>query len=351
MDNTATKHINVVIEANIPFSRSVLEPLGAKVRYLQPQDITPEAMRDVDALVTRTRTLCNEQLLANSRCTLVTSATIGLDHVDRDWCEAHGIEVANAPGCNAPAVAQYVFGSITALKGADLSGLTIGIVGVGHVGKIVQRWAESLGMRVLPCDPPRQQAEGSLHWSSMEQIAAEADIITFHTPLTKEGEYATLHLCNKTFLDSCKRHPIIINAARGAVVDTPALVEALATGKVEHAVIDCWEGEPQISNKLLEAAVIATPHIAGYSREGKIRATHAALSKVASHFHLGTPRFNEPTPGPAPERVSGSEVMLSYNPAADTQALKRSPQQFEQLRNNYALRTEVGFDTQTDKNH
>lgn len=350
MDTNTAEHLNVVIEANIPFSRSVLEPLGVNVRYLQPEAITPEAMRDVDALVTRTRTLCNRQLLDNSRCTLITSATIGLDHVDREWCNAHGIEVANAPGCNAPAVAQYLFGSITALKGADLSGLSIGIVGVGHVGRIVQRWARSMGMKVLPCDPPRQQAEGG-SWSSMEQLAEEADIITFHTPLTREGKYATYHLCNKEFLSSCKRTPIIVNAARGAVVDTPALVEALSCGKVSHAVIDCWENEPQISPELLNAAIIATPHIAGYSKQGKIRATHAALSRVATHFHLGTPRFHEPTPGEAPATVSGVEIMLSYNPAADTQALKRAPQLFEQLRNNYALRTEVGFDTTDDKNH
>ncbi|CCX48647.1 erythronate-4-phosphate dehydrogenase [Bacteroides sp. CAG:927] len=341
--------LNVIIEANIPYSRSILEPMGVKVRYLAPELITPEAMQDTDALVTRTRTRCDKELLEHSRCSMIASATIGLDHVNTAWCESHGIEVANAPGCNAPAVAQYVFSSIMALKGSDLSQLTLGIIGVGNVGKIVQQWAKSLGMRVLLCDPPRQKAEGG-KWNTMDQIAREADIITFHTPLIRDGEYPTYHMCDAAFLDNCARTPVIINAARGAVVDTPALVKALADGKVSHAVIDCWEHEPDISPELLDAAVIATPHIAGYSKQGKIRATHMALDAVARHFHLPQPIFAEPTPGPAPTQVNACEIMLSYNPAADTHALKKSPRLFEQLRNNYNLRTEVGFDTSTKPN-
>lgn len=334
--------LNVIIEANVPYSRSILEPMGVNVRYLAPRDITPEAMTDTDALVTRTRTLCNEALLGKSRCSIVASATIGLDHVDTDWCAAHGIKVVNAPGCNAPAVAQYVFASIMALKGADLRNLTLGIIGVGNVGKIVEQWARSLGMKLLLCDPPRQMAEGG-KWSTMRQIAREADIITFHTPLIRDGEHPTYHMCDAAFLSQCAKRPVIINAARGAVVDTPALVAALADGTVEHAVIDCWENEPDISPELLSTAVIATPHIAGYSRQGKIRATHMAINAIARHFNLPAPRFSESTPGPAPSSVDACDIMLSYNPAADTHALKNSPRRFEQLRNEYALRTEVGF--------
>lgn len=350
MDNSASRHINVVVEANIPFSRSVLEPLGISVRYLQPGQITAEVMKDVDALVTRTRTLCNEELLGESRCSLIASATIGLDHVDVDWCSSRGIKVVNAPGCNAPAVAQYVFGAITALKGADLQGMTLGIVGVGHVGRIVQQWGCAMGMRVLLCDPPRQQAEGG-EWSSLEQVAREADIISFHTPLTRDGRYATYHMCDDTFFAQCSGEPVIINAARGAVVQTSSLVKALQDGKVSHAVIDCWEHEPDISPDLLREAVIATPHIAGYSLQGKIRATHMALNAVAKHFNLPSPVFGEATPGDAPTRVDACEVMLSYNPAADTQALKRSPGSFEELRNRYALRPEVGFGESINKNN
>ncbi|MDE7024371.1 MAG: 4-phosphoerythronate dehydrogenase [Paramuribaculum sp.] len=344
MDNTATKHINVIIEANIPYSHSILEPLGVNVSYLQPHQITPEAMRNTDALITRTRTHCNEKLLSHSKCSMIASATIGLDHVDKQWCSDHGIEVANAPGCNAPAVAQYVFASIMALKGADLSGLTLGIVGVGNVGKIVQRWAESFGMKLLLCDPPRQQAEGGL-WHTMEQIALEADIITFHTPLTANEPYSTYHLCNASFLNQCTNKPVIINAARGGIVHTQALVDALANGIVSHAVIDCWEHEPDISPELLNAAIIATPHIAGYSKQGKIRATNMALNAVARHFQLPPLTFTHPTPGPAPHNVDACDVMLSYNPAADTHALKNAPALFEELRNNYHLRNEIGFHT------
>lgn len=336
--------LNVIIEANVPYSRSILEPMGVNVRYLSPRDITPAAMADTDALVTRTRTLCNEELLKNSRCSMIASATIGLDHVDTAWCASHGIEVANAPGCNAPAVAQYVFASVMALKGADLRNLTLGIVGVGNVGRIVEQWAKVLGMKVLLCDPPRQKAEGG-KWSTLRQVASDADIITFHTPLTRDGEYPTYHMCDEVFLAQCAKKPVIINAARGAVVDTEALVKALADGTVEHAVIDCWENEPCISPELLNAAVIATPHIAGYSQQGKIRATHMAINAITRHFNLPPAQFAQPTPGAAPSTVDACEIMLSYNPAADTHALKNSPQRFEQLRNEYSLRTEVGFDS------
>ena len=345
----------MIIEANIPFSRGVLEPLGVRARYLEPHQITAEAMENADALVTRTRTRCNEALLEHSRCSLIASATIGLDHVDRRWCAAHGIKVVNAPGCNAPAVAQYVFGSIMAIKGADLSGMTIGIVGVGNVGRIIEQWALSLGMKVMRNDPPRQKAEGG-KWHTLEEIARKADVITFHTPLTRDGECPTYHLCGAELLGKCERNPIIINAARGAVVDTAALLKAIDKGIIDDAVIDCWENEPEISRELLAAAIVATPHIAGYSKQGKIRASHAALSAVAKHFNLGKPKFAEPTPGPGPSKVTAEEVMLSYNPAADTHALKNAPGQMEQLRNHYKLREEVGFGPEsnkdkTDQNH
>ncbi len=333
--------LNIVIEANVPYARGVLEAPGVNVRYLAPEEVTPEVMHDTDALITRTRIKCNERLLSGSRCSIIASATIGLDHVDVKWCGDNGIKVVNAPGCNAPAVAQYVMGSVTALKGADLSGLTIGIVGAGHVGKIVARWARSLGMETLLNDPPRARAEGMSGFVSLEEIARRSDIITFHVPYAKDGIDATHHLCGAFFLAMCSRKPMIINAARGPVADTPELVKALEEGTVSHAVIDCWENEPEISQQLLDAAVIATPHIAGYSRQGKIRAAHAAIRAVAGHLGLPAPAFSEPDPLPAPETVTPAKVMLGYNPAADTHALKRNPEKFEQLRNNYVLRQEI----------
>ena len=134
---------------------------------------------------------------------------------------------------------------------------TLVIVGVGHVGYIVEKWAKAFDMRVLVCDPPRERAEGGDGWSSLDRIAAESDIITFHTPLTKDGDDATWHMADASFFDKLRRAPIIINSARGPVVDTEALIEALDSGKVSKAVIDCWEGEPAISTELLRRAAIA----------------------------------------------------------------------------------------------
>lgn len=332
--------LNIVIEANIPFIRGIFEPY-ASVSYLPPEAITSEVMSRADALVTRTRTRVGSSLLSSSPCSMVASATIGLDHVDLPWCESRGIEVANAPGCNAPAVAQYVLSSILHLHPSSLEGLTIGVVGVGHVGSIVARWAAMLGMKVLQCDPPRAEREGGASFTSLDHIAREADFITFHTPLTSSGPYPTFHLCSTRFLSSLGRRPVIINSARGAVVDTQALCQAITGGSVSASVIDCWEGEPAISLRLLELARIATPHIAGYSREGKIRASRMAAEAVCRHFGLPLPRWPEFIPQGAASVVTPDSIISSYDPFVDTRRLKSVAADFESLRNQYTLRHEV----------
>lgn len=326
------KALKIIVEANIPYIKGALEPYGY-VRYLRAEDITTEAVEDADALIVRTRTRCDEALLGSSRCRFIATATIGTDHIDLPWCESRGIEVANAPGCNAPAVAQYVFASLAAVMGRDLSGLTIGIVGVGNVGGIVNRWAPQLGMRVMACDPPRQMAEGGGGWCSLADIAAEADIITFHTPL----DSSTRHIVNPGFISSLRRHPVLVNAARGGIADTPALIAALRRGNVSHAIIDCWEGEPQISPELLSLADIATPHIAGYNHEGKVRATRMALDAFARHFNLPHIAMTVHVRPGAAETVSLDAIAASYDPVADTYALKAAPEAFESLRNHYAI--------------
>lgn len=331
----------IVIEGNIPFARGLFDNV-ARVSYLSPAEITPEVMKEADALMTRTRVRCDRRLLEGSRCRIVASATIGLDHVDTDWCREAGIEVKNAPGCNAPAVAQYVMASIlSAYPVEKLPSLTLGIIGVGHVGSIVQRWAKGLGMMVLACDPPRQRAEGPDGFCSLDEIARKADIITVHTPFTKEGPDTTLHLLGADFLNKVERQPMIINSARGPIADTAAVIEALDNGKISRAVIDCWEGEPDISPKLLEKAWIATPHIAGYSRQGKIRATAMAADAIADALGLSHPTLSEPMPAYAPDTVTAAEITESYDPMADTRALRSAPSDFEKLRNTYHLRDEV----------
>ncbi len=381
------RKVRIVTDRNIPYIREVLSALPplCEVTYLPGDGVTPQVMTDTDILLTRTRTRCDERLLRDSRCSFIATATIGTDHIDLDYCRSRGIEVANAPGCNAPAVAQYLLSAIKSicnLKGKSIEGkgwadLTLGIIGVGNVGSILARWAKGLGMKVLLNDPPKCLLNPDLEgYCDLEEIAREADIITLHTPLIRSGQFPTYHLIDKAFLDSTLRKPVIVNAARGPVVDTEALKEALKKGKVSEAVIDCWEGEPDIDSQLLSMAAIATPHIAGYSREGKIRATRMVVEALAGHLSK-MKGLEEVTPEKllallptTPEiPVTITEEMLDYDILADTTALKSSlpasdstiqstevsvhaidggaaapsqsiSQTFESLRNNYNLRHE-----------
>lgn len=331
--------MNIIVDRHIPFVEGLLEPF-ASVRYLAPAEITREAVATADAMLIRTRTKCNTSLLEGSPCRFIGTATIGFDHIDREWCSAHGIVTANAPGCNAPAVAQYVFAALANVINRPLSQHTIAIVGVGHVGRIVERWARSLDMEVILVDPPRQRAEGGDCWHSLEYAAEHADIITMHTPLTREGEDATFHLADSRFFNSLKRAPIFINASRGPVTDTQALVSAIRGGKVSRAVVDVWEGEPEISRELLALADIATPHIAGYSHEGKVRAARMALDALSEAMDLPHIAMREPEPAPVPDIVTLPRIVASYDIMADDKSLRANPDRFEQLRDSYHYRHE-----------
>lgn len=305
---------------------------------LAPGDFTPEAVAHADAIIIRTRTRADEALLGTSPVQFVGTATIGTDHIDLEWCHSHGITTSSAPGCNAPGVGQYVIAAAIQL-GYKLPDTTIGIVGVGNVGRIVEQWARATGMKVMLCDPPRARREGSEGFCNLDQIAREADIISFHTPLTLSGPDATRHLISEDFLNSCRRKPVIINAARGAVADTQALIRAIDSGIIAAPVIDCWEGEPAISRELLSRAAIATPHIAGYSREGKMRATEMALTAFCNHFGL-------PMPAQLPDDLSvtpaptADSIAASYDIMADDAMLRSNPSDFEHLRNSYNYRRE-----------
>lgn len=331
--------MKVVIEQNIPFARGVLEPY-AKVDYLHHSLISHSSIADASALLTRTRTRCDAHLLRGTSVTFVGTATIGTDHIDLDYCSRAGITVANAPGCNAPAVAQWVFASIATwmrLRGiSSPSGLTIGIVGVGHVGSIVERWAREIGFNVMLNDPPRARREGNDCFTSLSDIAHHAHIITFHTPLTHSGNDATHHLCNNALVSAMEHCRLVLNASRGAVCDTDAL---LTFGG--DLAIDCWEGEPKISHKLLHKALVATPHIAGYSIEGKQRGTAMVIESLNHHFGINAPVNMPAAPLRGAKNVSLDRIINSYNPLTDTQGLKNNPDLFETLRDNYTLRFEV----------
>ena len=337
--------MKVIVDDKIPYIREALNTMGVEAQYVEGGKITSDIVRDADALIVRTRTHCNAALLEGSRVQFIATATIGYDHIDTAYCESHGIYWTNAPGCNAASVRQYIQSALLLLQkeqGLTLSQATLGVVGVGHVGKLVAEMARSWGMRVLCCDPPRAE-HGEQGFVSLETIAREADVITLHTPLTQDGPHATYHLANESFFNALQRKPYFINTSRGETTDTAALLQALEKGKIAQCIIDVWEHEPNINLALLDRCYLGTPHIAGYSADGKANATRMSLEALSYHFELG----NVPTilpPSPPCTTISAdsrSEALLSiYNPHTDSQALKTSPTLFEYLRGHYPLRRE-----------
>ncbi len=332
--------MRVIVDCHIPHIQGLIEPF-AQVEYLEPGDITRDAVRDADALVIRTRTRCNAALLDGSHVRFIGSATIGTDHIDLDYCASHGITVHNAPGCNAPAVAQWVMAAIaTWMRTRGITSpdsLTLGIVGVGHIGSIVARWARQLGFATLLNDPPRENRDGSFDdiFSPLDELQRRCDIITFHTPITRDGQWPTWHLCDQTFLDSLTHCRLIMNAARGPIADNSALLNWHG-----DVALDCWENEPNISRELLEKAIVATPHIAGYSAEGKQRGTAMMLAALNDFFGWDIPVPTITAPATGATQVTLDGIASSYDILADTARLKASPGDFESQRNHYSHRPE-----------
>lgn len=323
--------MKVIVDNKIPFIAGEIEKVADEVVYLPGDAFTKEAVKEADALIVRTRTLCNRELLQGSRVKFIATATIGFDHIDTAYCQEAGIAWANCPGCNAGSVEQYIREALLLLKhkeGLPLEEMTLGIVGVGHVGSRVQRMAQQLGMKVLLNDPPRAD-QGETGFVNLEVIARECDIITFHTPLYKEGPYRTYHLADADFLFSLKRTPYIINSSRGEVVDTAALLAALGAGRIRGVLIDTWEHEPRISRELLSVALIGTPHIAGYSADGKANATRMSLEALSRFFGLEAKFEIFPPEGPC-----------DYSPVRDSEWLKADPERFEWFRGHYPIRRE-----------
>lgn len=340
--------MKVIVDNKIPYIREAIEALAEEVVYLPGGEITAEAVKEADALIIRTRTRCCRELLQGSRVQFIATATIGYDHIDADYCREAGITWSNAPGCNAASVAQYIQSCLLLLereKGMKLEGRTLGIVGVGHVGRLVADVARRWGMKVLLNDPPRQAAEGGEEFCSLQRVAEESDIVTFHVPLQRTGPHPTFHLANADLFRKLKRQPVVINTSRGEVVDTAALKEALSQGLVAEAILDVWENEPSIDLDLLHYIYIGTPHIAGYSADGKANATRQALDALCHHFHLER-HYTITPPAPMQSEVKATTLpqalLQIYNPHTDSRALKEHPELFEQLRGNYPLRREEG---------
>ncbi len=334
---TQKKQFKVVVDRAIPFLEGVLDPWFEVVRK-GGREITAEDVADADALIVRTRTQCDERLLARSHVRFIATATIGFDHIDLDYCCRRGIEVATAAGCNARGVLQWVGGVLALLArhgGWHPVQRTLGVVGVGHVGSLVKAYAEQWGFRVLCCDPPREERE-HLGFLSLEEVAREADILTFHTPLDK----TTYHLCNAELLHILPAGAVVLNASRGEVADQEALLAS------SHPfALDVWEHEPHLHPELLARARVATPHIAGYSLQGKANATALAVRALARHFELPLTSWYPASVTPTSERaISWEELCRTipryFDAEAESESLRRNPDCFEQLRDNYAYREE-----------
>lgn len=310
--------MKIVADAYIPFLKGLLDDV-AQVVYLSPDAITSNAVKDADALIIRTRTHCNQALLDGSKVKFIATATIGYDHIDTQYCAQQGITWTNCPGCNANSVVNYIHAVLTTLYPTHLTDKTLGIVGVGNVGSRVAKMAASLGMRVLLNDPPRALNEPNIPFKPLNELQEKCDIITFHVPLTPD----TYHLVNKDFLNECSCTPLIINAARGEVCHTQALLDYKG-----GIVLDCWEGEPNISIPLLNKVKIGTPHIAGYSVDGKANGTRMAAEAVCQFFGIKKTITIE-VPG---------QKGIPYYIKGESDALKAHPELFEQFRNQYPIR-------------
>lgn len=343
--------LKITADDAIPFLRGVFEPF-AQVTYLPGAAIAQSDLKDTDALIIRTRTKCNAKMLAGTGVRIIASATIGMDHVDTAECEKLGIRCVNAPGCNASSVAQYmvsVLAAESAETGKALAGRTLGIVGVGHVGKKVAAAAAALGMKVLLNDPPRARAEGPAGFVGLDRILAESDYITMHTPLDRNYPDRTYHLADEEFFLKAVRKPFFINASRGPVTDRNALKSALITGRIRGAALDVWEDEPDIERELLDMVRIATPHIAGYSADGKAAGTAMAVRAVASFFGIDALADFQPSGVPSPDPAVltlpadhpvEAAVFASYDVRKDDAALRKDPGSFESLRKHYPVRRE-----------
>ena len=351
--------IKLVIDEQIPYGCDAFCAFGELVP-LPGRDITRAALRDADAVIVRSVTRIDRETLAGTRVRFVGTATIGTDHIAVEYLREQGIAFASAAGCNAEAVADYVFAAILRIvneKGWSLPEITLGVVGIGHIGSRVVRIARALGMRVLQNDPPRQRASGSSNFLPLDALM-QADILTLHVPLTRSGLDKTFHLFDRRRLQKLSPGTVLVNSSRGAVVDNAALRQHLQRHPHTSAVLDVWEHEPDIDPDLLQRVHLATPHIAGYSLEGKTNAT-VMIYRALCQF-LGAEPIWHPQLSPvehAELRINGRAsveaalhqvIRQVYRIEDDDARLRRILQQpaqaraayFEQLRKVYPARRE-----------
>lgn len=346
--------MKVVVDDKIPALKGVLDPY-ADVLYKEGKAISKEDLVDADALIVRTRTLCNKDLLEGTSVRMVATATIGTDHMDLAWLEQKGIHWCNAPGCNSGSVKQYI-ASVLAhliLDGTVPSETTLGIVGVGMVGSKIESLAKALGFKVLLNDPPRARREGADKFCSLDYLLSNSDIVTFHTPLIRQGEDATFHLMDESKLALLKKGAVVINSSRGEVCETRAMLKGLNNGQISRLVLDVWENEPNIDSKLHNKVWIGTPHIAGYSVDGKSNGSTMTIHAIAREFGLPLQDW-QPTSLPVPDYpfihldnnsepaylTAAKAILRTYDILEDDKRLREDPEDFEKQRGSYPVRRE-----------
>jgi len=354
--------MKIIADANIPFVCECFSSIG-EVTALGGRQITASVVADADVLLVRSITPVDAALLAGSRVRFVATATIGFDHIDADFLKRNDIGFASAPGSNANSAAEYVVAGLLEVGrrcDLDLEGKSIGIVGVGNVGSRVARKCAALGMEVLLNDPPLERQTGEAKYRPLEELL-DCDFITLHTPLTLEGPDKTYHLADQRFFESLKKRGVFVNAARGGVMDSQALKAAMRAGRLRAVVLDVWENEPDIDTELLKMADIGTPHIAGYSLDGKIAGMIMIYKSACKYFGL-EPKFDVEDFLPAPsvpqlkpnldvgneQSVLLDAVQKVYRIDQDDVRLRRlldkpagkRGEYFDSLRKNYPVRRE-----------
>ena len=350
------RNVKILVDENMPYARELFSRLG-EVKPVPGRPIPVEELAGAQALMVRSVTKVNASLLSGTGVKFVGTATAGTDHVDQAWLGEAGIGFSAAPGCNAIAVVEYVLSALLMLAERDgftLKDRTVGIVGVGNVGSRLQARLEAWGVRTLLCDPPRADRGEAGDFQPLETLVREADILTFHTPLFKEGPYKTLHLADEALISALKPGTILINACRGRVVDNAALLARLEAGQDLSVVLDVWEPEPDLNVELLKRVDIGTPHIAGYTLEGKARGTTQVFEafsafighrqQVALDTLLPAPEFGRITlHGPLDQPTLKRLAHLVYDVRRDDAPLRKVagiPGEFDKLRKNYLERRE-----------
>lgn len=348
--------MKIVADENMPYAKTLFGRLG-DVRLVAGRQLDSGTLADADALMVRSVTKVNQALLAGSHVSFVGTATAGTDHVDDQWLKQQGIGFSGAPGCNAIAVVEYVFSALLMLAERDrfeLRDKTVGIVGVGNVGSRLNARLKALGVNTLLCDPPRARIDSNETFWPLERLVKEADVLTFHTPLYRDGQDKTYHMVDAELLAALPEGRILINASRGPVVDNIALLQALVQGKRLSTILDVWEPEPELLLPLLARVDIGTPHIAGYSLEGKARGTTQIYHALSQH--LGRPESVELSSllpeaefsrilfkGELDESRLKRLIHLVYDVRRDDAPLRAvggQPGEFDRLRKDYVERRE-----------